>query len=714
MADLLNRQLGNYRLTRLIGHGGFADVYLGEHVHLGTKAALKVLRTRLDTKDREQFLQEGRTVARLSHPHIVRVLDFGIEETIPFLIMDYATHGSLRDLHPKGSRLQLRSMLPFIKQVAAALQYAHERHIIHRDVKPENMLLNADNEVMISDFGIATIVESTHGAQASEMVGTAAYMAPEQIRGQPVLASDQYALGIVIYEWLSGREPFLGTFTEVCSQHLLVTPPSLREKIPALAPAIEAVIQKALEKEPARRFTNVQAMMEALTTASQQEMIPAVDEDATIRRRVPATVSLPVVQATEKARDTDETMSREELNGQIRSAEDAPQKTQQAESPLSPTQHAEANHNTIFRIPFLERIPIKKSRRSLIIGAGSAVAGVTGVGGLIWFLTNRPQRNITPEQFVKPVTPVPSTENTPQIGDTIFSYGQHNGIVHALTLSPNGQYIVSGSADATARVWNIQDGDTLYTYQGHAGLLNSVLGISWAANGRLIASGGEDQTVQIWEAATGNRIASYQEHTSRVLAVAWSPDAHLLASGSADQTIRLWGENERESHAIYSRHTGALYALAWSPDSKRIVSGGADRIIQVWDVTTLQGMIRYQGHTGTIYALAWSPDGQKIASGSADGSVQIWEAETGNQYGVYRAGSALTTTISALAWSPDGAYVAAASTDQHVQVWNVGTNEHTMTYSGHNGTVYTLAWLPDGQYIVSGGADHAVKIWRAR
>src|SRR5215469_5480203 len=147
-------QLGNYRLICLLGQGGFADVYLGEHIYLKTQAAIKVLQMRLGNDELESFLSEARTVARLVHPHIVRVLEFGVEGSTPFLVMDYAPNGTLRQRHPKGTQLWLDTIMHYVRQIAAALQYAHDKKLIHRDVKPENLLLSSNNTILLSDFGI--------------------------------------------------------------------------------------------------------------------------------------------------------------------------------------------------------------------------------------------------------------------------------------------------------------------------------------------------------------------------------------------------------------------------------------------------------------------------------------------------------------------------------------------------------------------------------
>ena len=269
MVDRVGQQLGNYRLSCLIGHGGFAEVYLGEHIHLNTQAAIKVLQMRLVGSSMEQFRNEARTVASLGHPNIVRVLDFGVEEGIPFLVMDYAPNGTLRQRHPKGSRLAPATIVPYVKQVAAALQYAHDRRLIHRDVKPENMLVGRNEEVLLSDFGLVMIAQSTSSQTIKEMVGTLPYMAPEQIDGKPRPASDQYALGIVIYEWLSGEHPFRGSLVEIATQHLMTPPAPLHEKVAGISPAVEEVVFTALAKDPQQRFASVHTFATAFEQAGQ-------------------------------------------------------------------------------------------------------------------------------------------------------------------------------------------------------------------------------------------------------------------------------------------------------------------------------------------------------------------------------------------------------------------------------------------------------------
>jgi len=269
MTNYVGQQLGNYRLMRLVGQGGFADVYLGEHIHLNTQAAIKILQMRLIGNGVEQFRTEARTIANLRHPNIVRILDFGIEEAngTPFLVMDYAANGTLRQRHPKGSHVPLASIVHYVKQVTSALQYSHGQKLIHRDIKPENMLLGQDDEVFLSDFGLVLEAQSSSSLSIQEMGGTVPYMAPEQLQGKPRPASDQYALGIVVYEWLSGDRPFHGTFMEITSQHMFVPPPPLYTRVQGVSPALEQVVQTALEKEPQKRFVSVEEFAKALEYA---------------------------------------------------------------------------------------------------------------------------------------------------------------------------------------------------------------------------------------------------------------------------------------------------------------------------------------------------------------------------------------------------------------------------------------------------------------
>jgi WD40 repeat protein len=295
MADRIGQQLGNYRILRELGRGGSADVYLGEHVYLTSLAALKILHTSLDQGEVLHFLAEAQTLVRLRHPHIVRVLEYIVEQGTPVLVMDYASGGTVRKLYARGTRLPLPTVVDYVKQIASALHYAHGKRVIHRDVKPENLLLGEEQEILLSDFGLALLSPSPEELSTQEMSGTIPYMAPEQIRGKPEFASDQYALGVITYEWLCGRRPFEGSTWAVLRQHLEDPPPRLREQHASIPEEVEAVVLRALEKDPQQRFVSVQAFASALERASQAS---GDDEDVeiTVKLRqvpMPSAPSLP-------------------------------------------------------------------------------------------------------------------------------------------------------------------------------------------------------------------------------------------------------------------------------------------------------------------------------------------------------------------------------------------------------------------------------------
>jgi serine/threonine protein kinase len=268
--ERVGQQCNGYRLTRLLGRGTYGSVYLAEHSAHSSLAAVKVLHLPMTGRDHGvAFINEARMI-RLQHPYIVPILDFGVmrSDGFPFLIMGYATGGTVRACYPRGTKLPWPVIDNYVQSIGSALQYAHDHNIIHRDVKPENILVCSDGSVQLSDFGIARIVEQNTASMGSHSpVGTPAYMAPEQSQGKACYASDQYALAIVVYEWLAGRRPFQGSYVEVAIQHRMDSPPRLCELCPEVSPQIERVVFRALAKRPEDRFPSVRDFAQALHNA---------------------------------------------------------------------------------------------------------------------------------------------------------------------------------------------------------------------------------------------------------------------------------------------------------------------------------------------------------------------------------------------------------------------------------------------------------------
>ncbi len=265
-ANRSGQALGPYQLTRLLGAGGFGEVYEADHQLLQQKRAIKLLLERHfhDPNQRERFLREARTLATLEHPNILPVLEVGEEGTILYLVMPFYRQGTLNDLlKPRTTPLPLAEVERYLTQMCAAVGYAHARHIAHLDLKPENMLIHEDGRLVLSDFGLAHLIKQGRlEAGSSASWGTPYYMAPEQIRGVPEQRSDLYALGVILYQLLTNQRPFTGNAPEaVMMKHLLEAPPPLRAVSPAAPATLEPVLHKALEKQPEARYPTAEALL---------------------------------------------------------------------------------------------------------------------------------------------------------------------------------------------------------------------------------------------------------------------------------------------------------------------------------------------------------------------------------------------------------------------------------------------------------------------
>ena len=273
--DWVGKQLGDYRLLRLLIRHSLADVYLGEHVSRHNMAVVRLFHIALHGEDHQDFLSEVQALSKLDHPHILRVLDVSVAEGIPFVVLDATSLETLRQRHPSGARLTHDVFADYLKHMASALRYIHEQEIIHRNVRPESIVFDAEDTLALSDFGFAFPAHHSMLASTDELTEAVteavSYMAPEQLQGNPGPASDQYALGIVVYEWLCGRRPFYGSPEEIIEQQLSASPPPLRQYTPELAPALEVVVLKAIAKEPQQRFASVNDFVLALEEAATNE-----------------------------------------------------------------------------------------------------------------------------------------------------------------------------------------------------------------------------------------------------------------------------------------------------------------------------------------------------------------------------------------------------------------------------------------------------------
>ena len=707
MADRVGQQIGNYRIIRLLGEGGFAEVYLGEHLHLGTQAAMKILYAQLATDDMEQFRAEARIIARLEHPHIVRVLDFGLDGKTPYLVMSYAPGGTLRQLYSRGKQVPLAAVVSTVQQAADALHYAHSQKLVHRDVKPENMLVGRRNEILLSDFGIALVTQSSRYQRTRDVVGTAAYMSPEQIQGKPRPASDQYSLAVVVYEWLTGERPFQGSFTEIAVQHAVTPAPPLREKVPTISPEVERVVLTALAKDPLQRFATIQAFANALEQASLltdrtlfaspvQSSQPIAPIELSSQDYLPTLLATPPPLVA-----SPQTQWQQPITTGARSGEISP-----SGRPLS---------------------------RRLLLGGIIGLAALAG-GGITWLaLASQKAGNgaasppsTTPAGVGTPATgttaspagatpttasPAPSPQVTPTpagpriVATPVLTYSGHSSYVYGVAWVNDQQHVASAGLDTTVQVWGASSGQ-LYSRYRHSKSVNDVKASHTSTH---IASASDDSTVQVRDAVNATLLLTYSNHSSAVYTIAWSGDSTRIVTASDDRTVQIWDANSGVTLQTLRGHTDVVWAAGWSPDGQYVVSASADGTAKVWNASTGTLLLTYTGHAATVRTVSWSADGRRIASGSDDGTVHVWDAATGSRLLIYTGHATKLRTVS---WSHDGSRIVSGSRDATAQIWNPASGQPLLIYKGHTATVFDAQWSQDDSLIASCSTDTTVQIWR--
>lgn len=512
--------------------------------------------------------------------------------------MKYAPNSTLRKRHPRGTRVPLATTVSYIKEIAPALQYAHFRKHIHRDVKPENILLGPNDKIWLSDFGIAALAHNTSSLNTQGYAGTAIYSAPEQIQGKPRPASDQYSLGIIVYEWLTGVPPFSGDITAVIYQHLSTPPPPLREKVPSIPPEVEDVVLKALIKDPAQRFKSIQDFADALEACQSKSgtLLLAYQGHS---REVTSVEWSPDGKRIASASCDGTVQVWEATTGQRSFMWNGPEVYV----------GGYANPRVVAWDPDGKRIAV----------------GTNGAGVEVY-----------------------DTDTGKKLSRYDRHYSVYSGTwVKGMAWSPDGKYIASGIEDDWSRsegrmtihgfnsvdVWEVATQHKLTTCHWSSSDLHAIK-IAWSLNGRQISivAGNEYRKpeVTVCDATTGQKVLSYRGPSSAALTeandVAWPPDKTRIAS-VGDSSVFIW--NAATGKTLLVHHGApdeAVMSVAWSPNGVFIASGGTDSVVQVWEATTGQISTTYTGHTASITTLAWSPDGKYIASGSEDNTIQVWQA----------------------------------------------------------------------------------------
>ncbi len=621
MTDLQGQRLGHYQIIQKLGEGGMGSVYRAHQESMGRDVAIKVILSHPAKMDdfSVRFEREVRICASLSHAHIIKVFDYGKHDALPisYLVMELLTGGSLSDLISKQG-LSLQAIEQLISQLASALDYAHQKDLIHRDLKPSNVLLDEGGNAYLSDFGLARLRSDTAAITQSGMVmGTWPYMAPEQWKGKELdRRADVYSLGVMLFEMLTGRLPFMGDTAEtMLYQHLFEAPPALRTLRPDAPAALENMVNIALAKDPSLRYATAGEMAAAFEAAiiGAQSMIvpllqPAEAYDLTMLSTARITPITPL--------NADQVAQLDVLNGHTKPVSSV------TFSPDGQTL-ASAGHDGVVRIwDVATRREIRQLTSSASAVINSLVFSADGLylaaGGqalvikddrnwnrfgvaILWEVENGSEMWRMPQsRYVQDVTAVG------------FDVNNH------LTISGDGLMVW---------IWELDD-DQQLVQRLELEHKHSISCATFNRNAGLLASS-DSNTIWVWNVTTERKPRQITGQTERVQKIVFSIDGSLIASigrnlATRKQSVRLWQVAGGLEAGQLIGEVDLIRGIAFSPDNSLLASGSEDGTVRLWDVATGRELRALTGHSGPVHSVAFSPDGSLLASGSYNNSVRLW------------------------------------------------------------------------------------------
>jgi serine/threonine protein kinase len=671
---LLGKLFGGCRIERMIGKGGMGAVYLATQLNLDRPVAIKVIAPDIidDDESLQRLNREAKIVANLSHPNIVQLHFTGKEYNYPYLVMEYVDGQSLGAMLRGLGKIGVSPACDVMLQVGFALEAAAALSVVHRDIKPDNILITPDGHVKVTDFGLARRATDNQArlTLTGQSLGTPHYMSPEQAEGHSMdVRSDIYSLGITFWQCLAGFPPFDG------ETPFAILMKQVHEKLPDIR-----VVNPDVPKEVA----------EIIAAMTVKDPVTRISDPAEVVRRLKKYMAGPDVKR-EKLRAE----SRGLMDGAGATLESAPfdsdpdNISQQAQRAYRDTsiRMAAARAGAAAGItkeappPPPPTAPLKTSRRKFLVvaSAGAVVAGA-GLTGLVFGRSR--------------AKPAPTMKF--ELRRTIIG---HTNAVKSVHFGHLGEFLVSGGADRTVRVWREANGIQVQNLSGHSKMVTAV---QWNPDQDTIASASLDHTVRIWDAEGGKELRPLRGHTNTVTSLSWSPDGEILASGSMDQTVILWDWKKGVNRRTLKAHTGMVTCLEFRSDGTLLASGGADRRVVLWDAGNYRDFRTYYPHaTAMVTTIAFSPDGQVLATGGQDHLIRLLSSANGAEI---RTLDGHEKSVQSLAFSADGRYLASGGADGSIRLWDVDKGQEVAAYSGEP-MIWSVRFNPKGLFLAAGAQD---------